>query len=60
MNGRQALRWADVYAFAQATGTISPGDECQILFDMSRAYLAGLEHGEDSFAIPPYERGRDG
>ena len=56
MGGHVSLSWQEVAAFAQATGRIDSPTEMESLFDMSRAYLDGLDRGADPFAVPPYEK----
>lgn len=56
INGRAALSWSEIVAFAAGTHRISEPSEIEDLFDMSRAYLDGLTQGEDPLGAPPYEK----
>lgn len=56
MNGRAALSWQEVVAFAAGTNAISEPTEIEDLFAMSCAYLEGLLQGEEPLGQPPYEK----
>lgn len=54
--GIAALTWAEIGAYANATGLISEAWEMQTVRAMSEAFVQGLREGEDVFSIPPAER----
>lgn len=47
------LSWPEIDAFARHDG-LTP-DEAATLRKMSEAYVAGVRHGEDLFAIAPWD-----
>ena len=54
--GMSPQTWAEVDAFARATGRISAGWEAQTLFDMSWAYVTEHQKASDPFRLAPMER----
>lgn len=54
--GRSPLTWAEIGAYASATGLISEAWEMRIVREMSEAYLQGLNEGVNPLSIPPTER----
>ena len=58
--GLAAQTWAEVLAFAQATGRISEAWEAQALFDMSWAYVTEFQKASDPLRIAPMERSQHG
>lgn len=55
MGDRTPLTWPELWAFGQATQTITEPWEYEALAAMSRAYLEGWRHGENPLAIAPSE-----
>lgn len=54
------LTWLDVWAYGQATQDLSEPWEYQALHEMSRAFVAGMQLGDDQAADPPYTGDADG
>ncbi len=59
MAGEQPLRWLDLWAYGQATGSLSDPWDYRTLHEMSRAYLRGKRTGESPFGIAPVDQDRD-
>jgi hypothetical protein len=49
------ITWLDLWAYGQTTGAVTEPWEYETLMAMSRAYLDGLEHGKNHFALSPLE-----
>ena len=43
------------YAEIAAGAPWADGTDRKLIRDMSKAYLAGTQHGKDAFAIPPWD-----
>lgn len=54
--GLQPQTWAEVAAYAQATGRIGMGWEAVTLFNMSWAYVTEHQKASDPLRIAPMER----
>ncbi len=54
--GELPLGWAEVWAYAQATGAVEEAWEARALISMSRGYLGAKNAGKNPLAIPPVER----
>lgn len=58
--GMTPQTWAEIDAFARATGLISAGWEAETLFDMSWGYVTENQKAGDPLRIAPMERMTDG
>jgi hypothetical protein len=47
------LSWTEINAFKDAADTIESGWDCQVLRQMSTAYITGKNIGDDVFGICP-------
>jgi hypothetical protein len=53
------VSWLDFWAYGQATKAVDEPWEYEVLMKMSRAYLAGFQHGKNHFAISPLDAVND-
>jgi hypothetical protein len=56
MGGFAPLEWVDLAAYASLTSSQFEQWEALTLIDMSKAYLSGLNEGENPLGIMPSER----
>lgn len=56
----QPRSWAEVLAYAQATGAVTQPWELQALFDMSWDYVHELNKATSPFVKSPMERAKNG
>lgn len=55
MGDAAPITWLDLWAYGQTTGVLAESWEYETLQAMSRAYLEGVEHGKNHFALSPLE-----
>ncbi|GAA6162568.1 hypothetical protein NBRC116590_02720 [Pelagimonas sp. KU-00592-HH] len=55
--GLMPISWTEIDAYARLTGEIRTPLEAQLVRNMSKAYIEGLEHAKNEFAREPWEDG---
>jgi hypothetical protein len=53
------LSWSEIWAYANATGSIKEPWEFRAMMDMSRAFVKARRDGESPFAIAPVDLDND-
>lgn len=56
--GEVPVSWTNLKAFAECTEAISETWEFQVVWEMSREYMANRSLGKNVLTIPPVDRGK--